>query len=64
MYHTGSRLAAWLVATGSGLLGLGLLLLLVKLAMVLAWYAGGWIALAGAVMLAAGFLMRGGTGRT
>jgi hypothetical protein len=48
-----------LVMAGSMLLGLGILLLLVKLLMTVAWYASGAIALSGVVLLAVGFLLGG-----
>ena len=48
-----------LVVTGSMLLGLGVLLLLVKVLMALAWYASGAIALSGLVLLVIGYLLGG-----
>jgi len=51
-----------LVAGGSVLLGLGVLLLLMKLVMFLAWYESGAIAAVGLVMLVVGRLI--GRGRS
>ena len=46
-----------LTGAGSALLGLGILLLLVKLLIALAWYASGAIALGGVVLLVVGYLL-------
>lgn len=46
-----------LTGAGSALLGLGILLLLVKLLIALAWFASGAIALAGLVLLGVGYLL-------
>lgn len=49
-----------LIAVGSVLLGLGILLVLLKLMIALAWYASGAIFIAGLVLLVAGWLAGGG----
>ena len=48
-----------LIGTGSFCLVLGILLLLVKLLMALAWYAAGAIVLAGLVLVLVGWLLGG-----
>ena len=55
-------LSRMLAVGGSFLLVLGILLLLVKLLVALAWYASGAIAIAGLVLLAAGWLIGGARG--
>ena len=52
------RLAQWLTATGGTVFGMGVLLLLIKLVMLIAWHAI-WIVLAGAILVAAGLVLRG-----
>jgi hypothetical protein len=49
-----------LVIVGTSLFGLGLFFLLVKLLMIVAWYAGGVVAIVGLILLLAGSLLRGG----
>ena len=56
-------LSRTLVAFGGLALGLGVLLLLVKLVIALAWYASGAIALAGLILLAVGYAIGAGTGQ-
>ena len=51
-----------LMMAGSLLLGVGILLVLLKFLMALAWYASGAIAVAGLVVLAVGWLAGGGRG--
>ena len=48
----------WLIAAGSSLLVLGIFLVLVKLLMFVAEYAGPGIALAGLILLVIGMVMR------
>jgi len=48
-----------LVLSGGALLGLGIVLLLVKLLMAVAWYASGAIALSGLALLLIGYLLGG-----
>ena len=43
--------------TGGGILALGVLLLLLKLLVLVAWYGAGIIALAGGIMLIVGVVM-------
>lgn len=47
-----------LIIAGSGVLGIGVLLILIKLVMFIAWYAAGVVALAGGVLLLVGFLLK------
>ena len=51
------RYSRVLTGAGSALLGLGILLLLVKLLIALAWYASGAIAMGRLVLLVAGYLL-------
>ncbi|MDP7163132.1 MAG: hypothetical protein QF577_07670 [Phycisphaerae bacterium] len=53
------RWARSMILAGSGLLLLGIILLLVKLTMILAWHAAGAVALAGLVFLLIGLMLRG-----
>ena len=53
------QLARMMVVGGSVCLALGILLLLVKLLIALAWYASGAIMLAGLVLLAIGHALGG-----
>ena len=51
------RISDWLIFTGSGLLGVGVLLGLIQLVIFLSWHAL-WIVLAGFVMLTVGTILR------
>lgn len=51
-------LSSQLIALGGALLALGLFLLLVKLLMIVAWYAGGIIAAVGLILLLVGGIAR------
>ena len=53
-----SELGRSLVVGGTAVLALGIMLLLIKLVMYMAWYAGGVIAAAGLLMLLIGGLFR------
>jgi len=47
-----------LIIAGGSVLTLGVFLLLIKLVMLIAWYAAGIVALVGLVVLLVGFLLR------
>ena len=47
-----------LIIAGSGVLGIGVLLILIKLVMFIAWYAAGVVVLAGGILLLIGFLLK------
>ena len=53
------RWARSMILAGSGLLLMGMILLLVKFTMILAWHAAGAVALAGLVFLLIGLMLRG-----
>jgi len=53
------RWARSMILAGSGLLLLGIILLLVKLTMILAWHAAGAVALVGLLFLLIGLMLRG-----
>jgi len=53
-----SELGRSLVVGGTAVLALGIMLLLIKLVMYMAWYAGGVIVAAGLLMLLIGALLR------
>jgi len=61
MNYTRWQFSRTMMTAGSLLLGLGILLLLLKFLMALAWYASGAIAVAGLIMLAVGWFSGGGT---
>ena len=56
MLNRGLGLGGWLVAIGAALLGAGILLLLVKLVMLLSWFAE-IVALAGLIILTIGAVL-------
>ena len=51
------RLAKRLTAVGMCVLAFGVLLLIIKLTMIIAWY-GGIVAIAGLILLAGGWILR------
>jgi hypothetical protein len=60
MAHDRWMISRRLVAAGSVLLGLGILLLLVKLTVLIAWNGAGAVALVGLVLLVVGWAIGGG----
>ena len=52
------QFAQSLMFTGGGILALGILLVLIKLMMFIAWYAAGAVVLAGAMMFLTGLILR------
>jgi len=52
------RFGQSLIIAGTGVLGIGVLLILIRLVMLIAWYAAGVVVLAGGVLLLIGFLLK------
>jgi len=59
MSYSRMMMSRSLFATGTTVLGIGILLLLIKLAALVIWYAAGAIALAGAIMVFLGWILGG-----
>lgn len=54
------NLASSLIVAGGSMLAIGIILLMVKILITLAWYAAGAIALVGLLMLSLGWIIGGG----